>query len=92
MIAPEYFCKRCKQWFVDPPQLHQCLGDLEPDTFPLHVIHVPTETKTTADAKAYRDRDTLRSALLAIVACPDYRNIQTHEMTRARKALEDTQP
>jgi len=35
---------------------------------------------------------TLRGALLALAACPDYRNIQTHEMTRARKALEDTQP
>ena len=90
MIAPEYFCKRCKQWFVDPPQLHKC-WDLE-DAFPLHIVHVPTETKKTADAKAYRDRDTLRSALLALVACPDYRNILTHEMDRARKALEDTQP
>jgi hypothetical protein len=34
----------------------------------------------------------LRGALLAIVACPDYRNIYTHEMTKARRALEDTQP
>ena len=34
----------------------------------------------------------LRGALLAMVACPDYRNIQTHEMDRARKALEETQP
>ena len=35
---------------------------------------------------------TLRGALLAMVACPDYRNIQTHEMERARKALKETQP
>lgn len=53
---------------------------------------VVEELLRKADAKAHHDRDTLRSALLALVACPDYRNIYTHEMTRARKALEDTQP
>ena len=51
-------------------------------------IEIPRKSVT----KANRDRDLLRGALLALVACPDYRNIQTHEMTRARKALEDTQP
>ena len=53
-------------------------------------VEIPTGNSKLYQARL--DRDLLRGALLAIVACPDYRNIQTHEMERARKALEKTQP
>lgn len=38
------------------------------------------------------DMQSLRAALLAMVACPDYRHIDTHEMHRARQVLAETQP
>lgn len=52
----------------------------------------PDETPPEFCSYECRTIAKLREALLALVACPDYRNIHTHEMSRARKVLEETQP
>ena len=45
--------------------------------------------KLRADTLALtEERDALRGALLAMVACPDYRHIQTQEMRRAKTVLQ----
>lgn len=38
-------------------------------------------------ASLRQERDELREALRAIVECPDYRSIHTHEMNQARALL-----